>query len=342
MKPAEGLTLSRHVLQAQRAHPEAGEEFAALLTQIALAAKVIAREIGRAALAGTLGATGAVNVQGEQVKKLDVLSNEIMVEALTASGLVCTMVSEEMDEPLHLGPACTRAPYVVCFDPLDGSSNIDINGVVGTIFSVGRRRAPGADHVLADVLRRGIEQVAAGYVMYGPSTVFVYTAGNGVHGFTVDPTIGEFLLSHDAIRIPARGKTYSVNEGNFQRWRPHTQRLVEQLRLAEQPGGKPYSLRYVGSLVADLHRTLLEGGIYLYPEEAGNGKASAGKLRLLYEAAPLGLVAEAAGGRASTGTQRILEVEPTSPHQRVPLFIGSPEEVALAEAFYREVQSNEP
>jgi len=340
MKPAQGLTLPRHVMRTQRAHPEAGEEFAALLTQIGLAAKVIAREIGRAALAGTLGATGTVNVQGEQVKKLDVLSNEIMVEALTASDLVCTMVSEEMDEPLHLDGACGRAPYVVCFDPLDGSSNIDVNGVVGTIFSVRRRRGAGADHVLGDVLRRGAEQVAAGYVMYGPSTVFVYTAGNGAHGFTLDPTIGEFLLSHESIRIPRRGKTYSVNEGNFERWHPHTRRLVQHLRSAEQPGGKPYSLRYVGSLVADLHRTLLEGGIYLYPEEAGNGKASGGKLRLLYEAAPLGLVTEAAGGRASTGTQRILDVEPTAPHQRVPLFIGSAEEVALAEAFYKESNSS--
>ena len=340
MKPAEGLTLSRHALQAQRAHPEAGEEFAALLTQIGLAAKVIAREIGRAALAGTLGAAGTVNVQGEQVKKLDVLSNEIMVEALTASALVCTMVSEEMDEPLHLDAACRRGQYVVCFDPLDGSSNIDINGVVGTIFSIRRRGGRGPDHAMADVLRRGTEQVAAGYVMYGPSTVFVYTAGNDVHGFTLDPTIGEFLLSHENIRIPARGKTYSVNEGNFQRWRPHTQRLVEHLRSTARPDGKPYSLRYVGSLVADLHRTLLEGGIYLYPEDADDPKRPTGKLRLLYEAAPLGLVAEAAGGRASTGTQRILEVEPTSPHQRVPLFIGSPEDVALAEAFYRGVESN--
>ena len=336
MKPAQGLTLSRHVLRTQRAHPAAGEEFAALLTQIGLASKVIAREIGRAALAGTLGATGTVNVQGEQVKKLDVLSNEIMVEALTASDLVCTMVSEEMDEPLHLGPACARGQYVVCFDPLDGSSNIDINGVVGTIFSIRRRRGLGEDHVLADVLQRGTEQVAAGYVMYGPSTAFVYTAGNGVHGFTLDPTIGEFLLSHEDIRIPARGKTYSVNEGNFQRWHPHTQRLVEHLRTAPRPDGKPYSLRYVGSLVADLHRTLLEGGIYLYPEDAEDPKRPAGKLWLLYEAAPLGLVTEAAGGRASTGTQQILEVEPRSPHQRVPLFIGSPEEVALAEQFYKE------
>lgn len=329
------LTLPRHILQGQRAHPEARGDFTALLTQISLACKVIAREIGQAALAGTLGATGAVNVQGEQVKKLDVLTNEIMVEALEESGLVCTLVSEEMDEPLHLSKACERAKYVVCFDPVDGSSNLDINGVVGTIFSIRCRKGQGPGHVAADVLQRGTEQVAAGYVMYGPGTVFVYTAGDGVHGFTLAPTIGEFLLSHANIRIPPRGRTYSVNEGHFQRWHPHTRRLVEYLRTVDKGTGRPYSLRYVGSLVADLHRTLLEGGIYLYPADADNPKQPTGKLRLLYEAAPLALVTEQAGGRASSGTERILDITPTSPHQRVSLIIGSPEDVALAEDFHQ-------
>lgn len=331
----KGLTLPRHILQGQRVHPEARGEFTALLTRISLACKVIAREIGQAALTGTLGATGTVNVQGEQVKKLDVLTNEIMVDALEETGLVCILVSEEMDEPLHLGKACERAKYVVCFDPLDGSSNIDINGVVGTIFSIRRRTGHGPGHVTADVLQRGTEQVAAGYVMYGPSTVFVYAAGEGVHGFTLDPTSGEFLLSHANIRVPPRGNTYSVNEGHFQRWHPHTRRLVEYLRTVDKGTGRPYSLRYVGSLVADLHRTLLEGGIYLYPADADNPKQPAGKLRLLYEAAPLGLVTEQAGGRASTGTERILDVMPQSPHHRVPLIIGSPEDVALAEDFHQ-------
>ena len=332
----KGVTLPRHILQSQRAHPEASGEFTALMTQISLACKVIAREVGQAALAGTLGGTGEVNVQGEQVKKLDILSNEIMVEALEGSGLVCTMVSEEMDEPLHLDQACRQAKYVVCFDPVDGSSNIDINGVVGTIFSIRRRRGQGPDHVAADVLRQGTEQVAAGYVMYGPSTIFVYTAGDGAHGFTLDSTIGEFLLSHENIRVPARGKTYSVNEGHFHRWHPHTRHLVEYLRTVDKPSGRPYSLRYVGSLVADLHRTLLEGGIYLYPQDADNPKQPTGKLRLLYEAAPLGFVAEQAGGRASTGAERILDIQPTAFHQRVPLIIGSAEDVALAEEFYQD------
>ncbi|MEE9198013.1 MAG: class 1 fructose-bisphosphatase [bacterium] len=328
--------LPRYMLQAQRAYPEARGDFTALLTQISLASKAIARELGRAALAGTLGTTGEVNVQGEVVKKLDVLANEIMVDALEESGLVCTMVSEEMDEPLHLGKACERAKYVVCFDPVDGSSNIDVNGVVGTIFSIRRRKGQGPDHVTADVLQRGTEQVAAGYVMYAPATLFVYTARDGLHAFTLDPTLGEFLLSHEDIRIPARGKTYSVNEGNFHRWHPYTRRLVEYLRTVDKATGRPYSLRYAGSMVADLHRTLLEGGLFLYPADVDDPKRPTGKLRLLYEAAPAALVVEQAGGRASTGTEQILDIQPTSPHQRVPLIIGSPEDVALHEKFYQE------
>jgi fructose-1,6-bisphosphatase I len=331
-----GRTLPQHILLAQQAHPEARGDFTRLLMQIGLASKVIARELRRAALAGTLGGAGTVNVQGEQVKKLDVLANEIVVDALSKSRLVCTMVSEEMDEPLHLTAACAEAPYVVCFDPLDGSSNIDVNGVVGTIFSIRRRRGGGSDHVTADILGPGTDQVAAGYVMYGPSTAFVYTAGDGVHGFTLDTSIGEYLLSHERIRIPVKGKTYSINEGNFHRWHPHTRRLVEHLRTADKPSGRPYSLRYVGSLVADLHRTLLEGGIFLYPEDASQPRGTGGKLRLLYEVAPVSLVVEQAGGRASTGQERILDIRPTSPHQRVPVILGSPEDVALAERFSRE------
>ncbi len=333
-----GRTLPQHILLAQQAHPEASGEFTSLLMQIGLASKVIARELRRAALAGTLGGAGAVNVQGEQVKKLDVLANEIVVDALSKSRLVCTMVSEEMDEPLHLNAVCAGAHYVVCFDPLDGSSNIDVNGVVGTIFSIRRRRGGGPDHVTADVLGAGTDQVAAGYVMYGPSTAFVYTAGDGVHGFTLDTSIGEYLLSHERIRIPAKGKTYSINEGNFHRWHPHTRRLVEHLRAPDKPSGRPYSLRYVGSLVADLHRTLLEGGLFLYPEDASQPRGTGGKLRLLYEVAPVSLVVEQAGGRASTGQERILDIRPTSPHQRVPVIFGSPEDVALAERFYQERQ----
>ncbi len=304
-----------------------------MLDQLTLAGKVIARELARAALIGQLGTTGETNVQGETVKKLDVWANDVMVSALEATGLVCTLVSEEMAEPLHLAQHCARGRYIACFDPVDGSSNLDVNGIVGTIFSIRRHQGDGNDHVAADTLRPGTEQVAAGYIMYGPGTLLVYTNGAGVNGFTLDPTIGEFVRSHQGIRIPARGRTYSVNEGNSPRWDPSLRRYIEHLRATDVASGRPYTARYVGSLVADLHRTLLEGGIYLYPADArADGKAT-GKLRLLYEAAPMGFITEQAGGKASTGLERVLEIQPTAYHQRVPLLIGSPEDVTLAEEF---------
>ncbi len=326
------VTFSQHLRTSAAAE---ASDLAVVLTQLALAGKVIARELSRAALIGQLGTTGETNVQGETVKKLDVWSNEVVVGALEATGLVCTLVSEEMTDPLHLARHCPRAQYVVCFDPVDGSSNLDINGIVGTIFSIRRRRGAGADHVAADALQPGTAQVAAGYIMYGPSTLLVVTAGEGVYGFTLDDTIGEFVRSHDRIRIPARGKIYSTNEGNASRWDPNVRRYVEHLRTPDAATGRPYTARYVGSMVADLHRTLLEGGIFLYPADIAKDGKPAGKLRLLYEAAPMGFVTEQAGGRASTGHERILDIQPTSYHQRVPLVIGSPEDVALAEEFIR-------
>jgi fructose-1,6-bisphosphatase I len=304
---------------------------------------VIARELARAALVGQLGTTGETNVQGEAVKKLDVWANNVMVKALAETGRVCTLVSEEMAEPLHLPEHCARGRYVVCFDPVDGSSNLDVNGIVGTIFSI-RRRGAGPDHATGDeeaaharvdACQPGTAQVAAGYIMYGPATLLVLTMGDGVDGFTLGPTIGEFIRSHHRIRIPARGRIYSVNEGNFLRWEPGVRRYIEHLRAPDVASGRPYAARYVGSLVADLHRTLLEGGIYLYPADVNGGKPS-GKLRLQYEAAPMGFIAEQAGGSASTGRERIMTIAPTEPHQRVPLVIGSPEDVALAEEFIAE------
>jgi len=319
------LTLAQHVRSLG--------DLAIVLDQLTLAGKVIARELARAALIGQLGTTGETNVQGETVKKLDVWANDVMVSALEATGLVCTLVSEEMAEPLHLAQHCARGRYIACFDPVDGSSNLDVNGIVGTIFSIRRHQGDGNDHVAADTLRPGTEQVAAGYIMYGPGTLLVYTNGAGVNGFTLDPTIGEFVRSHQGIRIPARGRTYSVNEGNSPRWDPSLRRYIEHLRATDVASGRPYTARYVGSLVADLHRTLLEGGIYLYPADArADGKAT-GKLRLLYEAAPMGFITEQAGGKASTGLERVLEIQPTAYHQRVPLLIGSPEDVTLAEEF---------
>jgi len=318
-----------HLRQERAVHPALTPELALLLLEIGLAGKIIAREVSQAALTGRLGYTGDTNVQGERVKQLDQVSNEIMVDVLRQSGLVSGMVSEEMEQPVAV-PGDRTDRFVVCFDPVDGSSNTDINGIVGTIFGV--RRA--GDDDIAAALAPGTTQVAAGYVMYGPAVVLVYTAGHGVHGLTLDLTTGEYRLTHPAIRIPRHGKTYSVNEGNQHRWGPAAREAVAALRSKR-------SLRYVGALVADFHRTLLEGGIFLYPAEEGGGKA-AGKLRLLYEAAPLGLVAEEAGGSATTGTTRILDIAATEPHQRVSLVLGSPEEVGLVEGVYRTARAGLP
>jgi len=316
----EPITLEEHVKHS--GHPEAAE-LAIVLTQLAVAGKIIARELARAALVGQLGTTGETNVQGEPVKKLDIWANDVVVRAMEETGLVTTLVSEEMAEPLRLTKTGAHGRYVVCFDPVDGSSNLDVNGIVGTIFSIRKGR---------ETVQPGTAQVAAGYIMYGPATLLVLTTGDGVDGFTLGPTIGEFVRSHHQIRIPARGRVYSVNEGNSTKWEPGVRRYIEYLRAADVATGRPYTARYVGSLVADFHRTLLEGGIFLYPADATGGKPS-GKLRLQYEAAPMAWLVEQAGGSASTGRARIMTIDPATPHQRVPLIIGSPEDVALAEDF---------
>jgi fructose-1,6-bisphosphatase I len=319
-------------MEQQRDYPEATGDFTGLLTQLALAGKVIAREVNKAGLVNILGFTGQKNVQGEQVTKLDVFAHTTLVEALEASGHVCVLASEEAAEPIIPGPEHPRGPYAVLFDPLDGSSNIDISITIGTIFSIRHKVSSGAAGTMEDLLQPGARQVAAGYIVYGSSTVFVYTTGNGVHGFTLDPSLGEFLLSHENIRMPKRGNTYSANEGNYHTWSPGVQQYVNSLK---DPQRKPYKGRYVGTLVADFHRTLLTGGIFLYPADMTDAKKPAGKLRLLYEAAPLAFVAQQAGGRASTGTEDILSLQPTQLHQRVPLIIGSAEDVAAAEACIR-------
>lgn len=323
-----GITLARHIMEQQRDYPGATGDFTGLLTQVALAAKVIAREVNKAGLVNILGFTGERNVQGEQVTKLDVFAHTTMVEALAASGHVCVMASEEAAEPIFPAPEHPRGHYVVLFDPLDGSSNIDINITIGTIFSIRRKVSTGVDGTMEDLLQPGDSQVAAGYVVYGSSTMFVYTTGHGVHGYTLDPTLGEFLLSHENIRMPQRGSTYSANEGNYHSWSPGVKKYVDGLK---DPQRKPYKGRYVGTLVADFHRTLLTGGIFLYPADMTDPTKPAGKLRLLYEAAPLAFVAQHAGGRASTGTTDILSLQPTQLHQRVPLIIGSADDVTAAE-----------
>lgn len=329
----KGITLNRHIMEQERNFPEATGDFTGLLTQMALAGKIIAREVNKAGLVNILGFTGEQNVQGEKVQKLDVFAHDTIVEAFEHSGHVCVMASEEVAEPISLPSDCPRGKYVLLFDPLDGSSNIDANITIGTIFSVHKKVSSSPDGTLADLLQPGDRQVAAGYIVYGSSTMLVYTTGFGVHGYTLDPTVGEFLLSHEQIRMPARGSIYSANEGNYPYWPPEVQRYIDYLHEKDPASKRPYAARYVGSLVADFHRTLLYGGIFLYPADTKNPTQSSGKLRLLYEAAPLALVAREAGGQASTGTEDILSIQPTELHQRVPLFIGSYEDVTTAEEY---------
>ncbi|HEV8712274.1 MAG TPA: class 1 fructose-bisphosphatase [Candidatus Binatia bacterium] len=328
-----GITLTRYLLMQQQAHPGATGEFSLLLSQIALAAKVIACELSRAGLADVLGATGEINVQGEATQKLDTIANTAFLQAFEYGQLVSEVVSEEMEQPAPIQGNENKGKYVIFVDPLDGSSNLDVNVTVGSIFSVHRRPAGHTADLSRDLHLPGRQQVAAGYALYGPSTILVYTTGNGVHGFTLDPALGEFLLSHENIHTPVRGSTYSINEGRRQEWYPATRGYIDYLQQSDKASGRPYSGRYVGSLVADFHRTLLKGGIFLYPADPKNTN---GKLRLMYEASPLALVAEQAGGCASTGTQQILDIIPASLHQRVPLLLGSAEDVTRAESFYRE------
>ncbi|MGE0821259.1 MAG: class 1 fructose-bisphosphatase [Candidatus Binatia bacterium] len=326
------ITLPRFLLMQQQTHPGATGEFSILLSQISWATRQIAYELGRAGLVGVLGATDEVNVQGEVVQKLDTLANEAFLRAFEYGELVAEVVSEEMEQPAEIA-GNPKGKYVIFVDPLDGSSNIDVNITVGSIFSVHHRppRVNGADLTKALQLP-GHQQVAAGYALYGSSTMLIFTTGNGVHGFTLEPGLGEFLLSHPNIRIPKRGSTYSINEGRRLAWNASTRNYIDYIQQTDKATDRPYSARYVGSLVADYHRTLLKGGIFLYPADPKNPN---GKLRLMYEGNPLAMVTEQAGGKASTGTQRILDVIPTSLHQRTPLLIGSAEDVTHAESFYK-------
>lgn len=326
----ESQTLSRFIMDQERHHPGATGELSALLSQLGLASKVIHREVSKAGLVDILGYTGHTNVQGEEVKKLDIFANDTLKAMFEGSGLVCAMASEEEEDIIPIPEGRPLGNYTLAFDPLDGSSNIDVNVNIGTIFSVHRRRAADGLGTEEDFLQPGRRQVCAGYVLFGTSTMLVYTTGNGVHGFTLDPSIGEFLLSHRNLRMPEKGKIYSINEGNTSRWFPGTRAYIDHLKAEDKAGGRPYKGRYIGSLVADFHRTLLYGGIFLYP---GDQSAPQGKLRLLYEAAPLAMVAEQAGGRGSTGTEAILDLQPDSLHQRVPLVIGSRADVEEAETF---------
>jgi fructose-1,6-bisphosphatase I len=324
------VTLDRFILEGQEKHPGATGELSLLLMRLGVAGKRIARELAIADIQRTHGSAGTENVQGEEQKKLDVLANEILVETFDYGGLVSFVASEELEVPIvYRGPA-ERARYAVLFDPMDGSSNIDCNGTLGTIFSVRPRRTATEE----DLLKPGTEQVAAGYILFGPALLLVYTIGDGVHVFAHDPSIGEFILVRRRLTMPQRGKGYAVNEGRRAGWSDVDREFVQYLKEPDPETGRPYSTRYSGSMVADVHRILLEGGIYLYPADSAAGKPS-GKIRLLYESAPLAYVVEQAGGRASTGRQRMLEVVPASIHQRVPVAIGSTREIDLYERFVR-------
>jgi fructose-1,6-bisphosphatase I len=319
MKTRSLITVQQHILEEQRRHhPHATGEFSWLLGGITLAAKLVSAQVRRAGLADVLGSTGVQNVQGETVQKLDVLANQALLHCLGSRGNVAVMASEENEEPIMVERDPVNGKYVVVFDPLDGSSNIDVNVSVGTIFSILKREAN------ADVLQPGSRQLAAGYVVYGSSTMLVYTTGNGVHGFTLDPMIGAFILSHENIKMPGRGSIYSVNEANADSFPEPYRRFLAQLRSGQT--GRTYSSRYIGSLVADFHRTLLKGGVFLYPPTK---HYPGGKLRLLYEANPIAFLAEQAGGAASDGRGRILDIAPNSLHQRTPLLVGSREELDL-------------
>jgi len=315
-------------MEQERLHPEATGELSNLLYDICLAAKIISRHVRRAGLTDILGSAGAsaVNVSGDLQQKLDLFAHDTIQNAVQHTGRVCIVASEEDQEPMLCPPSSRRGKYVILYDPLDGSSNIDVNVSIGTIFSIHQRvTAVKGEPGLADCLQVGRKQIAAGYILYGSSTMLVYTTGQGVHGFTLDPTIGEFLLSHPDIRTPQVGRYYSVNESNWNRWAPPVQRVVGAFKNGDGRV-QAKNARYIGSLVADFHRNMLQGGVFMYPGEA---KAPNGKLRLLYESAPLAFVAEQAGGAATDGKTPILDIVPKELHQRSPLVIGSKDDVAF-------------
>jgi len=318
------ITIERFITQKEHESKGASGAFSNILVNIALAAKYISRDVNRAGLTNILGSAGKTNVQGEVVQKLDVLANQTLINILSESPHIAIMASEEIADPIHVKKATKNSKYAVNFDPLDGSTNIEANVSIGTIFSILRRKSQGDKGSEEDLLQKGEKQVAAGYVVYGASTMLVYTTGNGVHGFTFDPSVGEFLLSHEDIKIPERGKLYSTNEGNFSYWSEGVKNYIKHVKEVDKETNRPYKSRYIGSLVADFHRNLLYGGIFFYPADQNN---PGGKLRLLYEAAPLAMVVEQAGGSASDGQRNILEIIPESVHQRTPLFIGSKKNV---------------
>jgi len=322
-------TLSHHVLQQIQGFSAEAQDLSALMNRIALAGKLISRRLSRAGIVeGVLGFTGETNVQGESVKRMDVYANDVFISVFKQSGLVCRLASEEMDKPYYIPENCPIGRYTLLLDPIDGSSNIDTNLSVGSIFSIRQQEGDDPDQSASDLLQNGHKQIAAGYILYGASTMLVYSLGNGVHSFTLDPSLGEFILAQENMKIPESGSVYSLNEGNFWQWEEPIRNYV---RYVHRQDG--YSARYGGALVADFHRILQQGGVFLYP---GTVNKPEGKLRLLYESVPLAFLVEQAGGKASTGTQRLLDVVPEKLHARSPLVIGSGKNVELVESFHQQ------
>ncbi len=319
-------TLSRHILQQLNNYSGEAQDLSAIMARIGLAGKLIARRLSRAGLMdNVLGFTGESNIQGESVKKMDVYANEVFISVFKHSGLVCRLASEEMEKPFYIPENCPIGRYTLLYDPIDGSSNVDINLNVGSIFSIRQQEGEDLDGKAEDLLQDGRKQVAAGYILYGPATVLVYTMGKGVHSFFLDPSLGEFILAEENIRIPEHGSVYSVNEGNFWHWDEGYRNYIRYVHRHEG-----YTGRYSGALVADVHRILTQGGVFLYP---GSTDKPEGKLRLLYEVAPLAFIIEQAGGKATNGRDNILDIVPKTLHQRTPVILGSPKDVDLVQSF---------
>ncbi|HAY88755.1 MAG TPA: class 1 fructose-bisphosphatase [Bacteroidetes bacterium] len=326
------ISLSQFIADQQSKHPEASGDLSKIFRDIKFAAKIVNRDVRKAGLVDVLGAHGTVNVQGEEVKKLDMLANEEFKSSLTLGGDCCAIISEEEEDIHHIETTLNvNSKYIIAMDPLDGSSNIDVNASIGTIFSVYRRISPiGEPVTMEDVLQKGTNQVAAGYIIYGSSTMMVITTGQGVNAFTLDASIGDFCLSHPDIKIPKDGKIYSINDGNYDRFESGVQQYVDYCRNSTVK--EAYSARYIGSMVSDFHRNLLKGGIFMYP---ASSDAPNGKLRLMFESNPMAFITEQAGGKATTGAERILDLEPTEIHQRNPVFMGSPDMVDKLESFIK-------
>jgi fructose-1,6-bisphosphatase I / sedoheptulose-1,7-bisphosphatase len=329
-------TLTQFLIEERRRHPGATGDLNALVTDVSLACKAIARKVAYGGLLDEVGAAGAINVQGEEQKAMDVLSNALFIRATEWGGHLAGMASEEMEEPYVLPTQHTRGKYLLLFDPLDGSSNLDVNGSVGSIFSILRATTPGQDPQPEDFLRPGSEQVGAGYAIYGPSTMLVLTLGRGTHAFTLDPMLGEWILSHRDLRIPERTCEFAINASNSRFWEPAVKRYVDECMAGQTgPRGADFNMRWIASLVAETHRILMRGGVFLYPRDRKD-PARAGRLRLLYEASPISMLIEQAGGAASTGRSRLLDVVPEVLHQRIGFVFGSAHEVERIEEYHRD------